>query len=127
MGLKILQAALMANHYITRPFVAKRYIDEYEGLSDGSGISAATFIQLNMLPQLPKAGCSILGTWGKATVNGDLIHLRALDWDKQSPINQFPTLVIYNLREKGSHPFLNVAWAGFIGSLTGFGEYTGIG
>lgn len=80
-----------------------------------------------MLPQLLKAGCSILGTWGKATVNGDLIHLRALDWDKQSPINQFPTLVIYNLKEKGSHPFLNVAWAGFIGSLTGFGEYTGIG
>jgi hypothetical protein len=27
MGLKILQAALMANHYLTRPFVAKRYID----------------------------------------------------------------------------------------------------
>ena len=42
-------------------------------------------------------------------------------------MHKYPTLVIYNLNEKGSHPFINVAWAGFIGSLTGFGQYSGIG
>lgn len=80
-----------------------------------------------MIPELVKAGCSILGVWGNATENGDLIHLRALDWDIKNPMHKYPTLVIYNLNEKGSHPFLNVAWAGFVGSLTGFGKYSGIG
>jgi hypothetical protein len=29
--------------------------------------------------------------------------------------------VFYNLVEKGFNPFVNVGWAGFVGSLTGFG------
>jgi hypothetical protein len=42
-------------------------------------------------------------------------------------MNKYPALVFYNLTEAGSHPFMNVGWAGFVGSLTGFSEYTGIG
>jgi hypothetical protein len=87
----------------------------------------STLIEVNMLPEYTRAGCSILGVWGKATKNGDLIHLRALDWDARNPINKYPTLVMYNLNEKGSKPFVNVGWAGFVGSLTGFGVSTGIG
>ena len=79
-----------------------------------------------MLPEYTRAGCSILGAWGKATKNGDLIQLRALDWDVNNPINRSPTLVVYDLAEKGSHPFVNVAWPGFVGSLTGFGVNGGI-
>ena len=75
-----------------------------------------------MIPEYTRAGCSILGTWGKATVNGDLIHLRALDWDVHNPINKYPTFIFYNLNSKGSQPFVNLAWAGFVGSLTGFSE-----
>jgi hypothetical protein len=110
-----------------RPFTPKRYLDEYAGMAAGSGIPANNFMELNIPPEIMKAGCSILGVFGKATLNGDLIHLRALDWDINNPMHKFPTLTIYNLNEKGSHPFMNVAWAGFIGSLTGFGEFTGVG
>jgi hypothetical protein len=127
MAFKLFRKALLANHYLVRPFTPKRYMDEYAGISAGSGIPANTIIELNMLPEILKAGCSILGVFGKATVGGDLIHLRALDWDNKNPMHLFPTIVIYNLNEKGSHPFMNVAWAGFIGSLTGFGQYTGVG
>ena len=80
-----------------------------------------------MIPEYTRAGCSILGTWGKATVNGDLIHLRALDWDVHNPINKYPTFIFYNLNSKGSRPFVNLAWAGFVGSITGFSEITGVG
>lgn len=80
-----------------------------------------------MIPEYTRAGCSILGTWGKTTKDGDLLHLRALDWDVKNPINKYPTFVFYNLNEKGSHPFVNLGWAGFVGSLTGFSEHAGIG
>jgi hypothetical protein len=36
-------------------------------------------------------------------------------------MNKYPTLIIYDLKEKGSSKFINVGWAGFVGSLTGFG------
>lgn len=117
----------MANHYVTRPFTPGRFIDEYAGISTGAGIPMRQLIEVNMIPEYTRAGCSILGAWGKATKNGDLIHLRALDWDVNNPINRYPTLIFYDLVEKGSKPFVNVGWAGFVGSLTGFGEFTGIG
>lgn len=125
--MKMLKSLLLANHFVTKPFTSPRYAEEYAGISAGSGIKMSTLIEVNMLPEFTRAGCSILGVWGKATKNGDLIHLRALDWDARNPINKYPTLVMYNLNEKGSKPFVNVGWAGFVGSLTGFGVSTGIG
>lgn len=80
-----------------------------------------------MLPEYTRAGCSILGAWGKSTYNGDLIHLRALDWDVHNPINKYPVFTFYNITTKGSRPFVNLAWAGFVGSLTGFGQDIGVG
>lgn len=84
-------------------------------------------IEINMIPEYTRAGCSILGAWGKATKNGDLIHLRALDWDANNPLNKFPIFVVYHLTEKGSKPFVNAGWTGFVGSITGFSETVGVG
>ncbi len=79
-----------------------------------------------MIPEYTRAGCSILGAWGNATKNGDLMQLRALDWDVNNPMNKFPTFIVYDLVEKGSKPFVNLAWAGFVGSITGFSETVGV-
>ena len=80
-----------------------------------------------MLPEYTRAGCSIFGAWGSAAKNGERYHLRALDCEPRNPINKYPVMSFYHLNEKGSHPFVNLGWAGFIGSLTGFGQFTGIG
>lgn len=79
-----------------------------------------------MIPEYTRAGCSILGAWGKATQNGDLVQLRALDWDSNNPINKNPAIIVYDMDEKGSKPFVNVGWAGFVGSITGFSETMGV-
>jgi hypothetical protein len=50
-----------------------------------------------MIPEYTRAGCSILGAWGKATANNHLIQLRALDWDNNNPLNKYPIMVVYNL------------------------------
>ncbi len=60
-----------------------------------------------------------MGAWGKASATGNVLHLRALDWEEHAPISRYPVLAVYHPTEEGSIPFTNIAWAGFIGSLTG--------
>lgn len=73
-----------------------------------------------MFPELTKASCTIIGAWGKSTVNEDLLQVRALDWASDNPVNQFPAIVIYYPTEKGSVPFANIGYAGLVGSITAF-------
>jgi hypothetical protein len=97
LAIKLFKNLLYANYLITKPYTPKRYHEEYMGISQGSGIPMRALIELNMIPEYTRAGCSILGAWGKATRNGDMLHLRALDWDVKNPINKYPVFVFYNL------------------------------
>jgi len=72
-----------------------------------------------MIPELLKASCSILGAWNKATTTGNVIHLRSLDWEEHAPISKWPVMAVYHPLDVGSVAFTNIAWVGFIGSLTG--------
>jgi len=72
-----------------------------------------------MLPELVQAACSMFGAWGRSTPGGNLYQLRALDWDTSGPLQAYPTVTIYHPKPGNGHAFANVAWAGFIGSLTG--------
>jgi hypothetical protein len=57
--------------------------------------------------------CSFYGLWGKATLGGKTLQLRALDWDVDSGIQDNPVITIYHPRStKLGHTFANVAWAG---------------
>lgn len=91
-----------------------------KGIAKGSGIPVKTWRRINLIPELLKASCSIGGWWGPATKSGKLIQLRALDWEEHAPISKFPTITVYHPTEEGSVPFANIAWAGFLGSLTGY-------
>jgi isopenicillin-N N-acyltransferase-like protein len=76
--------------------------------------------RINLIPELLKASCSLGGWWGKATQTGSLLQLRALDWEEHAPIAKLPLVTVYHPTEAGSVPFANIAWVGFIGSLTGY-------
>ena len=91
-----------------------------KGIAKGSGIPVKTWRRLNLIPELLKASCSIGGWWGEATASGKLIQLRALDWEEHAPIAKFPMIAVYHSNEEGSVPFANIAWVGFLGSLTGY-------
>jgi hypothetical protein len=71
-----------------------------------------------MLPELIQAACTIVGSFGEASVDGKLYHLRALDWEPTAQVNQFPSIVIYEPSEPGSKTFANIGYLGLIGSLT---------
>ena len=64
--------------------------------------------------------CSLYGLWGNATRGGKTLQLRALDWDLNAGLQDFPVMTVYHpLSAKLGNTFVNVAWAGFIGTLTG--------
>jgi len=61
---------LQLNYYITAPYTPRRWDDEMSGLSDATGIDVWNFREINLVPELLKASCSVLGVWGPATDNG---------------------------------------------------------
>lgn len=108
------------NYVITKKYTPQRWEDEMKGVAKGSGIPAKNWRRINLIPELLKASCSIGGWWGPATASGKLIQLRALDWEEHAPISKFPLITVYHPVEEGSVPFANIAWVGFLGSLTGY-------
>jgi hypothetical protein len=46
------------------------------GIAEGSGYDIWGIRQLNMVPELGKASCSIFGAYGNASATNKLIHLR---------------------------------------------------
>jgi exportin-7 len=94
---------------------------------------------MNLLPELIKASCTVLGAWNESTVSSGLLHVRSLDWDAEAPIAQFATVTIYhpNASYPGyaehfhqyykqqnytSHTFANFGYIGLIGSLNAYSE-----
>lgn len=104
---------------LTYAYTPQAFFDEMAGMANGTGIPYNTILQVQMLPELVQAACSMFGAWGKSTPGGALYQLRALDWDTSGPLQTYPTVTIYHPKPGNGHPFANVAWAGFIGTLSG--------
>jgi isopenicillin-N N-acyltransferase-like protein len=112
-----MEDALQLTADLTAPYTPDYWFEEMRGLSDASGVSYDQILRIHMLPELTKGACSMFGAWGKATPNGNLIQLRALDWDDQGPFKDYPALVIYH--PTNGNDFANLGWTGWIGSITG--------
>ena len=102
-----------------RPFIPQDHLEELRGLADGSGVSLEDLYRLHAVPDRTYS-CSSFAAWGRATADGRLIHVRNLDWSIKAGIQQFP--VIFVVRPKGKHAFVNIGWAGFVGVLTGIND-----
>lgn len=68
------------NYEITLPYTNKKYYEEMRGIADGSGVDFSYFRRIHMIGELTKGACSMFGAWGKATTEGQVVQLRALDW-----------------------------------------------
>jgi hypothetical protein len=117
-------AALDLTANLTRRYTPQHYIEEIRGMSDGSGQSYHLITRLNMIPELIKAACSMIGAWGPSiTLAGPentLFQLRALDWDTKGPFANFPLVSIHHPPSTDGVPFATWGWTGFVGALTGY-------
>jgi hypothetical protein len=99
------------------PFVSADIKEEMRGVADGAGLSIQAVQRAAAIPDLSEYHCSFFGAWGKATVNGDLFQIRALDYATEAGIQNYPVIFVY--RPAGKIPFVIPGWAGFLGCITG--------
>jgi isopenicillin-N N-acyltransferase-like protein len=101
--------------FIQRPFVPEAYLEELRGLADGAAVPLADLTAANFLPEL--FHCSGFAVMNTATVDGTLYHGRVLDYAVDWKLQEHAVLIV--ARPRGGLPFVNVGYAGFIGSVTG--------
>ena len=98
-----------------RAFVPAKYFEEMHGIAEGAGVSLADIQAGNFLPEL--FHCSGFAVMNSATSDGTLYHGRVLDYKCDWHLQDHAVLIV--AEPKGGIPFVNVTYAGFIGSVTG--------
>ncbi|MBU4286108.1 MAG: peptidase C45, partial [Verrucomicrobia bacterium] len=101
-----------------RPYMDPAYIEEMRGLAEGSGISLEEVQIGNIIPEF--FHCSGVAVFGKATTRGQLVHARVLDY--MTDVGLQDEAVVMAVERTGVLRFVNVGYAGFIGSVTGMNE-----
>ncbi len=109
---------------IQRRFVPKRFHEELEGLAEGAGMSLQDVTVANFIPEM--FHCSGFALSGSATKGGTLLHGRILDYGCDWHLQDHAVLMV--AEPDGKIPFVNVTYAGFIGSVTGMNaEHVSVG
>jgi len=104
-----------------KPYIPDYFIEEMQGISDGSGLSLRNIIRINLIGEAAEFHCSLFGAWGKATAeDGHLYQLRSLDYETSMNIQKYPLIVIY-VPDEGNI-FANIGYAGVIGSFSGINK-----
>lgn len=113
------EVALEATYAMTESYIPDYYFEEMQGLADASGIAYMDIVRINLIPELLKAHCSMVGAWGKAVNplghNSTLYQLRALDWAVNGPFQKYASLVVYHPSAANSNAFANFGFLGLLG------------
>lgn len=98
-----------------KKFVPPSFYEELHGVADGAGMDVQDVIVANFIPEL--FHCSGFALSGSATKDGTLYHGRILDYGCDWRLQEHAVLVV--AEPEGKIPYVNVTYAGFIGSVTG--------
>ncbi|QGJ68429.1 Acyl-coenzyme A:6-aminopenicillanic acid acyl-transferase [Planctomycetales bacterium 10988] len=91
------------------------YLEELQGLADGSGIPLEKVTRGNFIPEL--FHCSGFAIKDTATIDGTLYHGRVLDYPTDWELQKHALIVVAQPDE--GIPWVNITFAGFIGCVTG--------
>ena len=98
-----------------RIHMPERFFEEMRGVADGAGLPVRDIVTANFIPEM--FHCSGFAISGSATKDGTLYHGRVLDYGIDWRLQEFAVLTV--AEPEGKHPFVNVTYAGFIGSVSG--------
>jgi hypothetical protein len=98
-----------------KKFVPERFHEELKGVADGAGMDVQDIIVANFIPEM--FHCSGFALAGSATKDGTLYHGRILDYGCDWRLQEHAVLTV--AEPEGKIPYVNVTYAGFIGSVTG--------
>ena len=100
---------------IQRKHIPQKYFDEIAGLAAGAGLSEQDLLAGNFIPEM--FHCSGFAVMNSATADGTLYHGRVLDYACDWRLQEHAVIVV--AEPDGGIPFVNVTYAGFVGSVTG--------
>jgi isopenicillin-N N-acyltransferase like protein len=95
--------------------IPQAYNDELAGVAAGSGEPVERIRAANFIPEL--FHCSGFAVMNSATSDGTLYHGRVLDYAVDWQLQDHAVLIV--AEPEDGIPFVNVSYAGFIGSVTG--------
>ncbi|MCA8987408.1 MAG: peptidase C45 acyl-coenzyme A:6-aminopenicillanic acid acyl-transferase [Planctomycetaceae bacterium] len=97
------------------PHIPEDHKRETVAMAKTLGIDIEVAEALNVFPEL--FHCSGFAVFGSATADGTLYHGRVLDYMTTIGLQDGATTFVISI--DGKQPFINVGYAGFIGSVTG--------
>ncbi len=100
------------------PHIPKKFIEEMHGIADGAEMEYEDVLAGNLFPEA--FHCSGAAFMGKASHDGSLYHVRILDFMVDAGLQDNAVLSI--VEPEGAYAFMNVGYAGFMGSVTGMNE-----
>lgn len=100
------------------PFIDERYLREMDALAAAVDLHPQEARLANFFPEL--FHCSGFAIWGQATTDGHLYHGRVLDYMRG--IGLEPNAVVIVHRPEVGHAWVNISYAGFVGSVTAMNE-----
>jgi hypothetical protein len=102
----------------TGPFVDPRHTREMDALADAAGLDREEVRLANFFPEL--FHCSGFALLGKSTVGERIYHGRVLDYLRGVGLEE--NAVVMVVRPDKGHAWVNLGYAGFIGSVTAMNE-----
>jgi hypothetical protein len=116
-GMKLLDPKRVIQGIVSqqRKYMPERFFEEMRGIADGAGVDVQDVVVANFIPEL--FHCSGFALGGSATKDGTLYHGRILDYGCDWRLQDHAVLTVAEPR--GRIPFVNVTYAGFVGSVTG--------
>jgi hypothetical protein len=110
--------------------IPQNYIDEMQGMADGSGLSFDDIVVINMFPDLYNIfnkSCVAGAIWGDATTDGSLYHIRSFDWglttvDPETGKHIQENIIIIVRNPENGFASLSPDFAGNVCTWNGFNE-----
>jgi hypothetical protein len=100
---------------IQQKHVPQKFKDELQGLAAGAQVPLKDAQLTNFIPEL--FHCSGFALMNSATKDGTLYHGRVLDYGIDLGLQDHAVIIV--AEPKGGIPFVNISYAGFIGSVSG--------
>ncbi len=100
------------------PHMDERYLREMDALARAANLEPEEVRLANFFPEL--FHCSGFAVYGRATADGRLYHGRILDYLRGVGLE--PNAVVIVHQPDYGHAWVNVSYAGFIGSVTAMNE-----
>ena len=102
----------------TLPHIPPRFLEECDAMAKAAGVSQRDGRYTNLFPE--RFHCSGVALRGKATVGGQVLHARVLDY--MCDIDLQNAAVVQVFMPEGRHAWISLGFAGFLGTVTAMNE-----